>query len=400
MVVGRFGRGDVGWGGDADRDRHGHSVGDGDGVAVDTAFDLDLPTGAVCSLAGGAGGTYVTFLVPADATLAALTDTDNSEADAIGVLDQGVALSRESGFVSFDGSANTPPGGISTSDTADFEMAYLVTTDHLTVGSGTQLPLPGTALIPTGATSADYEAGLACFNNNNNTETDYWSVPVTFNLASSDPNGFTWTIGAASNPGTTTTTVAGETTTTVVGETTTTVVGETTTTVAGETTTTVVETASTATHLVVTAPTSATTGTSFTFTVSAEDASNEVVSGYTDPVAITSSDTAASLPASSALTDGTGTFTITLNTVGDQTITATDTTTSTITGASAAIDVTTSTTVTHLVVTAPTSATADTSFTFTVDAENASDAVVPGYADEVAFTSTAAAEPAVHVDTH
>src|SRR6202007_1766168 len=49
-------------------------------------------------------------------------------------------------------------------------------------------------------------------------------------------------------------------------------------------------------------------------------------------VHFSSSDGAAVLPANSSLTNGTGTFQVTLNTTGSQTMTATDTVTSTITG--------------------------------------------------------------------
>ena len=164
-----------------------------------TAFDVDLPSGAVCSLSGGAGGTYITFLVPAGTNLAALTDTDNSEAEAVGVLDQGAALATSGGFKPFDGAENTPAGGISSADITDFEMAFLISPSGLSV-SGTQLPLPGTALIPSGQTSANYEAGLACFNNNTNAETDFWAVPVTFTAAASASNGFTWSIPGSTGP--------------------------------------------------------------------------------------------------------------------------------------------------------------------------------------------------------
>src|SRR5207237_5883322 len=58
----------------------------------------------------------------------------------------------------------------------------------------------------------------------------------------------------------------------------------------------------------------------------------------------TSTDAAATLPANSALTNGAGTFTATLNTIGNQTITATDTVDSSITGTSIAIGVASTTT--------------------------------------------------------
>jgi predicted RNA methylase len=64
-------------------------------------------------------------------------------------------------------------------------------------------------------------------------------------------------------------------------------------------------------------------GAPFTVTVNAVDAQWNVVSS-THTVAISSSDPAANLPASAALVAGTRTFSVTLNTVGSRTVTATD----------------------------------------------------------------------------
>jgi hypothetical protein len=78
-------------------------------------------------------------------------------------------------------------------------------------------------------------------------------------------------------------------------------------------------------RLSVTAPLSADDGTPFEITVTAEDTAGAIVTGYTDTLSFTSSDNAASLPANSTLTNGTGQFQVTLRTPGNQTITATDT---------------------------------------------------------------------------
>jgi hypothetical protein len=93
----------------------------------------------------------------------------------------------------------------------------------------------------------------------------------------------------------------------------------------------------TATHLSVTAPSNAGAGTPFNITVTALDAGGGTVN-YTGTVSFTSTDANAVLPAASALTAGVGTFPVTLNTLGNQTITATDAANS-LTGSSAAIDV-------------------------------------------------------------
>jgi ELWxxDGT repeat protein len=84
-------------------------------------------------------------------------------------------------------------------------------------------------------------------------------------------------------------------------------------------------------------------GTSGTFTVTVEDAYGNVVTGYHGTVKFSSSDAAASLPANYTFTSadaGVHTFTATLNTVGTQSITATDTVTSSITGTQSGIQVT------------------------------------------------------------
>jgi len=90
-----------------------------------------------------------------------------------------------------------------------------------------------------------------------------------------------------------------------------------------------------ATHLQVAAPSTVTIGASFTVTVTALDAANAVATGYRGTVHFTSSDGLAVLPANYtflASDNGSHTFTVTLNTLGNQTVTATDTVTGSITG--------------------------------------------------------------------
>jgi DNA/RNA endonuclease G (NUC1)/fibronectin type 3 domain-containing protein len=147
-----------------------------------------------------------------------------------------------------------------------------------------------------------------------------------------------------------------------------------------------------ATHFSVTAPASVTNGTSFNVTVTALDASNATVTGYTGTVTFTST-SAGTLPANYTFVagdNGTHTFSVTLTTNGAQAVTATDTVTSSING-------TANTTVnapvpvaTHFSVTAPASVTNGTSFNVTVTALDASNATVTGYTGTVTFTSTSA----------
>jgi hypothetical protein len=92
--------------------------------------------------------------------------------------------------------------------------------------------------------------------------------------------------------------------------------------------------ATAATHFLVSAPSSATLNVAFSFTVTAQDQFNNTATGYGGTVHFTSSDGSATLPADSTLTNGTGTFSATLNTAGNQTITATDTLNGSITGTS------------------------------------------------------------------
>jgi large repetitive protein len=94
------------------------------------------------------------------------------------------------------------------------------------------------------------------------------------------------------------------------------------------------------THFAVTAAGSAVAGASSNITITAEDASNATVPSYSGTVHFTSSDPAAVLPVDSQLTNGVGTFTITLKSAGSNTVIATDAVNSTITGTSGNVSVT------------------------------------------------------------
>src|SRR5204863_487973 len=100
-----------------------------------------------------------------------------------------------------------------------------------------------------------------------------------------------------------------------------------------------------------------------------------------------SSDGQAVLPANSTLSNGTGTFSATLKTAGNQTITATDTATASITGTSNSIAVSAAA-ATHFTVSAPASATAGTAFSFTVTALDQFNNTATGYAGTVHFTGS------------
>ena len=142
-----------------------------------------------------------------------------------------------------------------------------------------------------------------------------------------------------------------------------------------------------ATNFTVSAPATATAGTTFSFTVTALDAFNNTATGYSGTVNFTSTDGSATLPANTTLTNGTGTLSATLKTVGNQTITATDTVTASLTGTSGTIAISAGST-THFTISAPATATAGTTFNFTVTALDAFNNTATGYAGTVHFTSS------------
>lgn len=112
----------------------------------------------------------------------------------------------------------------------------------------------------------------------------------------------------------------------------------------------------TATHFALSAPTTATSGNAFNFTVTALDAGGHTATSYGGTVHFTSSDGGATLPINATLTAGTATFSATLHTSGSQTITAADTVTPIITGTSSAITISSNPATTLLSLSAPASA--------------------------------------------
>ena len=95
----------------------------------------------------------------------------------------------------------------------------------------------------------------------------------------------------------------------------------------------------TATHFSISGPANVPSAVNFQFTVTALDASNHAVNNYSGTVHFTSTDPHVQLPADSSITSGTGIFSATLVTAGNQMITATDKAASSITGSSGAIKV-------------------------------------------------------------
>lgn len=145
--------------------------------------------------------------------------------------------------------------------------------------------------------------------------------------------------------------------------------------------------AAAATHYTVNAPATTVAGTAFNVTVTAFDQFNNAATGYAGTVHFTSTDASATLPADTTLTNGGGTFSATLSTAGNQTITATDTVASSIKGTSGTVTVTAGA-ATHFSVSAPASAVSGSAFDVTVTALDAFNNTDTTYGGTVHFTST------------
>jgi hypothetical protein len=139
--------------------------------------------------------------------------------------------------------------------------------------------------------------------------------------------------------------------------------------------------------MVVSAPSSAKAGTSFTYTVTAENASGKVDTGFMGTIRLASTDSKIQgLPSTytfTAANDGVAKFTVTLETAGSQTITETSASgsvTSTIVVSPAAAS--------KFVISGLSTATVGTSESFTVTALDSYGNVATGYTGTVKFTSS------------
>lgn len=143
-----------------------------------------------------------------------------------------------------------------------------------------------------------------------------------------------------------------------------------------------------ATHFSVSAPFSVTSFITYPVTVTALDANNNVVTGYTGTVYLTSTDAGlANGTGDSTLTNGVGTFFAALKQAGTQTITATDTVNTSITGTSNNILVNPG--APHfLTVSAPTTTNGGATFTFTVTLTDLFGNLTTNYNGTLHFTSS------------
>lgn len=145
--------------------------------------------------------------------------------------------------------------------------------------------------------------------------------------------------------------------------------------------------AAAASHFSISAPATAAAGGPFPVTVTALDPYGNVASGYRGTVSFTSSDAAATVPGAYTFTaadGGSHSFTVTLKTSGNQTLTVKDGSGDT---GSATVGVV-SASAPHLAVTGPSTATAGTPFSLTITVINANGTVDTGYAGTVNFTSS------------
>lgn len=153
----------------------------------------------------------------------------------------------------------------------------------------------------------------------------------------------------------------------------------------------VVDPAATSRLIVSGMPSPATAGVPGKLTVTAQDQFGNVTPAFTDLVRVTSSDAKAALPSDAILTNGIGTFDVTLKTVAVQSITATDVADGTIKGTQSGISVDPAAAAKFTVAGFPSPTVTGVGHNFTVTAFDAFDNVATGYVGTVRFTSTDAA---------
>jgi hypothetical protein len=136
-------------------------------------------------------------------------------------------------------------------------------------------------------------------------------------------------------------------------------------------------------------PSPTTAGASGTFTVTAQDANGNTLTGYTGTIHLTSSDPQAVLPADYTFTaadQGVHTFSATLKTAGSQFLAATDTVTSSMSGQEGIV--VNPAAATHFLLSGPSSVRAGIAFSLTVTAVDAYGNVATGYTGTVHFTDS------------
>src|SRR5262249_30203467 len=159
----------------------------------------------------------------------------------------------------------------------------------LTAGSSTSVTV--TARDAFGNTATGY-AGTVRFTSSDSQAT----LPANYTFTSADAGAHTFSAGVTLK-------TAGSRTVTATDTTTSAITGSATVTVSP---------AAASTFTVTAAPSTLTAGVSTSVTVTARDAFGNTATGYAGTVAFSSSDPIASLPANATLSNGTGTFSVTL----------------------------------------------------------------------------------------
>jgi hypothetical protein len=144
------------------------------------------------------------------------------------------------------------------------------------------------------------------------------------------------------------------------------------------------------TQYVLTMPAGATAGTPVTVQITAADAQNFRVKSDNSTVNLTSSDAAATLPASITLVNGKATFQATFATTGEQTITATDQADASVTGA-ASTNVVDAAVPTHFVLSLKQGTAAGSPVTVVITADDATNHVVTNFSGTANLASSDAA---------
>jgi hypothetical protein len=146
-----------------------------------------------------------------------------------------------------------------------------------------------------------------------------------------------------------------------------------------------------ATHFLVSAPASAVAGASFSVSVTALTAGNQLDPLFRDTVHFTSTDSVAVLPADYTFTpddSGSHTFSVTLKKAGSQTITATDTTNSAVSSAQASVTVSAAAARKLHLKPSTTTPTAGAKFRLTVTARDAFGNTATGYRGTVTLSDS------------
>jgi hypothetical protein len=136
-------------------------------------------------------------------------------------------------------------------------------------------------------------------------------------------------------------------------------------------------------------PSPTTAGTAGTFTVTAQDASGNTLTGYTGTIHFTSGDPQAVLPSDYTFTaadQGSHTFSATFKTAGSQSLAATDTVTSSMSGQEGIV--VNPAAATHFQISAPSSVSKGARFSLTLTVEDAYGNVVTSYVGTVHFSSS------------